>query len=111
MTYNDDDELDDTEDTDGEETTEYPQKLSAYPVIPPPVSEFPETRITEEDEDEIFGVDEEDILGGDADFSDILSVSKEDILGRPPRPPKSKRMTRTLKHSPTPPPNMGGVQY
>lgn len=74
-------------------------------------SDFPETQLTDEAAEEIFGLDDEDIMGGSDDFSDILEVSNEDIMGGP-RLRKPQRVKRTPKRyvSPSPSPSLGGMQ-
>lgn len=78
-----------------------------------PENEFPETGLTEDDEDEIFGLDDEDIVGGSDDLDDILGVSSEDVMGVDPLARKKRRkMKRTTKrYQPPPNPSLGGMQY
>jgi hypothetical protein len=52
--------------------------------------------------DDLVELDDEDVMGGDSDMSDLTSVSREDVMGRPL---KKRRVRR-----PTPPPSMGGMQ-
>lgn len=73
---------------------------------------FPETELSPEAEEEIFGLSDSDILGGSDDFSDILSVSDEDILGTDPLKKRPKKLKRTVKKYQSPPnPSMGSIQY
>jgi hypothetical protein len=58
---------------------------------------FPEAQMSQEDQDEVTGLSDEDVMGGSNNMSDLLSVSNEDIMGRPPAPPKKRRMSITPK--------------
>ena len=78
---------------------------------------IPETELTEEDEDELFGTGEK--LDGSldemerTDIDDMLSLGDEDeIFGTGERKPKSKKYRRTVKRfNSQPPQTMGGIQY
>ena len=116
------------------EQDEVNQELSGYPLPPPapvdendgtdsgepesgsapePESEFPETGLTAEDEEEIFGVgDETDPADEPDDFSDVLEVTNEDIMGKESQPKQPKKLKRTVRRYVSPPPSsLGGIQY
>lgn len=75
-------------------------------------SAFPETELSAEAEEEIFGLDDEDIMGGSSDFSDILGVDNErDILGRDPLKKRPRKLKRTNKRfASSPPTSIGSMQ-
>jgi hypothetical protein len=75
--------------------------------------EIPEAGLSAEDEDEIFGVDDEDVLGeGPDDMSDVLDVSDEDVMGPGPSAPKRRkpRPARSQRRY-QPPTSMGSMGY
>ena len=101
---------------------------------PPPVDEnsdnyIPETGLTSQDEEDIFGTGEradgsmdemertdiDDLIGDDDDdYSDVLSVSEEDIMGKAPEPERPKHFKRIVRpNTPSAPTvgGMGGLQY
>ena len=59
--------------------------------------------------DDLVALDSEDVYGGDENMDDLLTVSHEDIMGKPLTSRKSRRMKRTqrLYNQPT---SMGGMQ-
>lgn len=74
--------------------------------------EFPEAELSDEAAEEIFGLNQEDILGeGDADMKDLFEVTNEDIMGRDPLKLRSRKFKRTGKRY-VPPPNtsLGGMR-
>ncbi len=89
------------------------QVIEALVAAPEPEreSEFPETELTEEDEEELFGTDEPD---SESDFSDLTSLSKEDneaLFGTGPikKKPKVRRMQRVTRYGQ--PPSLGQMGY
>ncbi len=57
--------------------------------------------------DDLFELDEDDFEYEEEDLSDIAHVSREDIMGTPPKP-RPQRFRRTEK--PHTPPTMGGLR-
>lgn len=57
--------------------------------------------------DDLFEVDDADIMGGD-NLTDLTAVQNEDIMGNRPKPkPKYRRVYRPAF---VPPPTVGGIQ-
>jgi hypothetical protein len=52
--------------------------------------------------DDLVELDDEDVMGGDSDMSDLTSVSREDVMGRP--------LKKRRRPQQAPPPSMGGMQ-
>lgn len=108
---------------------EIPEEQAPPPMNEDDVNYIPETGLTAQDEEDIFGTGEradgsidemertdiDDLTGDeDDDFSDVLSVSEEDIMGKAPEPKRPKQFRRTNRPYTPPPPSvrgMGGLQY
>lgn len=63
-----------------------------------------------------LGFDEEDIIGGDPDMSDLVDVPEEDIMGEAPAPEerpvakkKKYKIVRPIRREP-PPTSLGGIR-
>lgn len=70
--------------------------------------EAPDIDAEMEDLDDLFSVEESDIMGdGDSDLSDLTEVNREDIMGRPP----ARRKSRPSKRPYPPDSSMGEVRY
>lgn len=110
---------------EGQTEKDIPQQPSQEPVPqaqtpnPQPIKEqqpkpvtyskpgYPETMLTPEAKDDIFGLYEDDIMGGSKDMSDILKVTKDDITGHKHLPPQRVDKRRFSIRKPNSEPTLG----
>lgn len=75
-------------------------------------SEVPEAELTDEDMDDLFGVDPQGYSREEGDLDDLLEVSDEDLFGvGEPKPTRPQRYKRTPQRYVPPNDGMGGMRY